>query len=167
MAERGFNVMRRSAALVAASWVWLVTIDCGSDSATLPQRAAYQAVLSGSSERPVRANGGSGLATLEVDGNHAQYVVTASSLTAPVTIAQIFIGDASAAAGQAVVRLTLTARADTIAMGSIDLSRPITFNTTTISADSLRSLFERGTAYVNVYTATYPGGEMRGQIVRR
>jgi hypothetical protein len=97
----------------------------------------------------------------------ASYELSVSGLTGPATVAHVLIGSTEATVGQVVMRLDITAATGTIATGTIDLGHPITFNNTTISGDSLRSLFDRGGAYVNVYTATYPGGEIRGQILRQ
>ena len=69
--------------------------------------------------------------------------------------------------GSVIVPFTILAQSGTVATGSIDLSRPITQGNITITGDSLRTLFENGTAYVNLHTAAFPGGEIRGQIVRQ
>jgi hypothetical protein len=107
------------------------------------------------------------MATFRVTGDRADYQVVASSLSGPPTVAHLLIGPRDATVGQVVVRLTLAAPTGTIAIGTIDLGRAITFNNTTISGDSLRALFDNGGTYVNVYTAEFPGGEIRGQVVRQ
>jgi hypothetical protein len=141
-------------------------LGCGDD-ATAPARdATYVAALNGANERPPRSSGASGSATFRVSGDRADYVVVATGLTGAPTVAHLLIGTREATAGQVIVRLELTAATGTVAGGAIDLGRPITFNNTTISGDSLRTLFDVGGTYVNVYTAAYPGGEIRGQVVR-
>jgi hypothetical protein len=138
-----------------------------SEGVTATRDAVYAAPLSGANERPPRTSGASGLATFRVTGDRADYDVAATGLSGPPTVAHLLIGPREATAGQVIVRLALAAPTGTIATGSIDLSGAITFNNTTISGDSLRVLFENGGTHVNVYTAAYPGGEIRGQVVRQ
>jgi hypothetical protein len=156
---------RRVAASLAALTLCATWAACDDPGPTLPEDASYVAVLSGVNERPPRATSGRGTATFAIHGGIASYEVAASDLTAPPTLAHVLIGG-SESVGIPIVRLSLLAPTGTIAKGTIDLRGAITFNNTTISGDSLHSLFENGNAYVNVYTATYPGGEVRGQVER-
>jgi hypothetical protein len=138
---------------------------CGGDGGTLPSDASYVAILAGTNEIPPRSTAGSGTATFLVHAGMATYQVAVSNLSAPATLVHVLIGGRGVV-GLVIARLPLAAATGEIATGAIDLRAPITFNNTTISGDSLRALFENGNAYVNVYTATYPGGEVRGQISR-
>jgi hypothetical protein len=142
------------------------SIGC-SDGVTTTRDAVYAAPLSGASERPPRNVSASGVATFRVTGDRADYDVTATGLSGAPTVAHLLIGPREATAGQVIVRLALGAPTGTIASGTIDLGHAITFNNTTISGDSLRTLFENGGTHVNVYTAAYPGGEIRGQVQRQ
>jgi hypothetical protein len=144
----------------------IAPISC-SDGVTPPGDAVYVATLSAANERPPHGSAASGRATFELSGDRVAYTVTATGLAGPPTVAQLLIGARDATAGQVIVRLTLASPSGTIAAGAIDLGRPITFNNTTISGDSLRTLLDHGGTYVNVYTAAYPGGEIRGQVTRR
>ncbi len=153
----------RAAPLVLAL---AASIGC-SDGVTTIRDAVYAAPLSGASERPPRSSSASGTATFRVAGDRADYDVTATGLSGAPTVAHLLIGAREATAGQVIVRLSLAAPSGTIAAGTIDLGHSITFNNATISGDSLRALFENGGTYVNVYTAAYPGGEIRGQVERR
>jgi hypothetical protein len=147
---------------------WLVIVAaCGADAGIAPGSSTYVAELNGANERPPRPTSGTGRATFTVDGGLATYEVTVSGLSGAATVAHVIIGGEQTPAGQIVVALDVRAQSGTIATGTIDLGRPVTYNNSTISGDSLRSLFERGTAYVNVYSTTYPSGEVRGQITRR
>jgi hypothetical protein len=150
----------------AVAVVAIAADGCGSEGATLPADASYSAVLAGASEIPPRATDGSGTATFDVHGGVATYEVAVANLTGPATLVHLLIGGRDVV-GLPIARLSLSAPSGVIATGAIDLRAPITFNNTTISGDSLRTLFETGGAYVNVYTATYPGGEVRGQILRQ
>jgi hypothetical protein len=153
---------RRAGAIVRVM-AGAVAIAC-SDGVGPSRDAVYAATLSGANERPPRTSDASGTATFRVSGDRADYVVTASGLTGPPTVAHLLIGTRDATAGLVIVRLELAAATGTIAAGTIDLGRAITFNNTTISGDSLRTLFEGAGTYVNVYTAAFPGGEIRGQV---
>ena len=66
-----------------------------------------------------------------------------------------------------IVPFTIIAQSGTVAAGSIALRLPIAQGNITISGDSLRALFDAGLAYVNLYSAAYPDGEIRGQILRQ
>ncbi|MEO6525895.1 MAG: CHRD domain-containing protein [Gemmatimonadaceae bacterium] len=127
----------------------------------------YVAVLSGASERPPRQTKGTGMATFRVEGTIARYEVVVDELSGSATVAHLVIGGEQTTVGQVILNLGAVAPSGLIAAGTIDLGAPITFNNSTISGDSLRSLFERGTAFVNVYTTAYPVGEVRGQVIRR
>jgi hypothetical protein len=153
----------RAAPLVLAL---AASISC-SDGVTTIRDAVYVAPLSGASERPPRPSSASGTATFRVTGNRADYDVTATGLTGAPAVAHLLIGPRETTAGQVIVALALAAPTGTIATGTIDLGHSITFNNTTISGDSLRALFDNGGTYVNVYTAAYPGGEIRGQVQRQ
>lgn len=138
---------------------------CGDD-VSGPRDAVYVAELSGANERPPRSSSASGRATIRVVGALASYSVTAAGLTGPPTVAHLLIGGRETMAGQVIVGLQLATPSGTIAAGAIDLTGAITFNNTTISGDSLRTLLENGGVFVNVYTAAFPGGEIRGQLAR-
>jgi CHRD domain-containing protein len=164
-APRSFSKGRAARLAFAAAVGAIATqLGCGGDGSTFPSDASYVAALAGTNEIPPRS-GGSGTATFDMHGGVATYQVAVSNLSAPATLAHVLIGGRGVV-GLVIARLPLTAPTGVIATGTIDLRGPITFNNTTISGDSLRTLFENGNAYVNVYTATYPSGEIRGQVGR-
>jgi hypothetical protein len=141
---------------------------CDDGGPTFPDAASYVAVLNGANVRPPLVTTGRGTATFDVRGGIATYTVEGNDLTGPPTVVHLLIG-ARETIGIPIVALSLVtpvAASGALAAGTIDLRGAITFNNTTISGDSLRTLFENGNAYVNVYTAAYPGGEVRGQVSR-
>ena len=158
---------RARARLARDACAFAILTACGADAGVAPARSMYVAELNGANERPSRQTGGTGRATFVVDDGVATYAVTVSELSGAATVAHVVIGDEQTTVGQVVVSLGVRAPSGTIATGTIDMGRPVTYNNSTISGDSLRSLFDRGAAYVNVYSTTYPGGEVRGQIRRR
>jgi len=139
---------------------------CSGDASAAPQRATYVATLTGSREVPPVVTAPSGSATFTLVGQTVTYSVSASGFSTTLTVAHALIGPAGAN-GVVIVPFTIIAQSGTIASGAIDLSVPITFGNVTISGDSLRTLFETGKAYVNLHTAAFPGGEIRGQIVKQ
>lgn len=150
---------RRVLALVAS-----LALACAGDGPTNALPTSYRASLTGAGEVPPSKSLATGSATIDVHGATATYVVTASAFSTLLTLGHIHIGGAGSI-GPVVVPFTITAQAGVVATGTIDLSRPVTYNTLTISGDSLRRLFDAGAAYVNLHTAAFPGGEIRGQLV--
>lgn len=94
------------------------------------------------------------------------YTVSASGLATTLTVGHVHLGG-SGVVGVVIVPFAIAAQSGVVASGTIDLSTPVTFGNVTIPGDSLRTLFEKGQAYVNLHTAAYPGGEIRGQVVRQ
>jgi hypothetical protein len=137
---------------------------CSIDGTSATQNATYVATLVGAREVPPVVTTASGKATFTLTGKSVAYTVTATGFATTLTVGHIHIGDYGVI-GVVIVPFTIIAQSGTVATGSIDLSAPITFNNVTISGDSLRTLFETGQAYVNLHTAAFPGGEIRGQIV--
>lgn len=144
-----------------------VAAGCGAGESTASGDARYAATLTGATERPVPTRStATGLAEVTVGGRIASYVVTASGFATPLNAGHIHIG-AGGVVGQVVVPFTILAQSGVVATGTIDLGAPVTYNTLTISGDSLRTLFETGRAYVNLHTSAWPDGEIRGQLVRQ
>ena len=139
---------------------------CGGDNATGAQRATYVATLVGTREVPAVQTAASGVATLTRNGSIVDYTVSASGFTTPLTVGHIYIGR-SGVIGAVIMTFNIVAQSGTVAAGSIDLSGQITQGNITISGDSLGTLFDNGNAYVNLHTAAFPGGEIRGQIVKQ
>jgi hypothetical protein len=162
----GARAIRRSVVLMSVASVCGLLADCGSDSAIASQNATYVATLVGAREIPAVQTTASGTATLTRVGDVVEYTVSASGFGTPLTVGHIHIG-AAGVIGSVIVPFTIVAQSGTVATGSIDLSAPITQGNITIPGDSLRTLFETGNAYVNLHTAAFPGGEIRGQIVKR
>jgi hypothetical protein len=139
---------------------------CSSDDATSAGKDTYLAQLTGAREIPVAITSATGSATFERNGAIVTYQVSATGFATPLTVGHIHLGPAGIV-GPVLVPLTIVAQIGNVASGMLDLSRPLTQGNITISGDSLRALLDNGTAYVNLHTAEYPGGEVRGQITRR
>lgn len=140
---------------------------CGDDD---PAEIRYTASLSGSAEVPPRTTTATGTATFVEEDGAIDYEVIVNGITA-VTASHIHLGAAGSNGGVIVplfggpVTGALTGR---LAAGTITQSSIVGLSgAAAISMDSLRTLMRNGNAYVNVHSTTYPGGELRGQIVRR
>lgn len=148
--------------LVAAGFV------ACNDSTTAPASTTFVATMSGANERPTpNTSTATGTATYVLTGNLLSYVVAVNGLTAPASGAHIHVG-ASSVAGPVVVPYTVSATQNgVVSAGTIDLSFPIVSGNSSITGDSLKVLLNNGNAYTNVHDSSFPGGEIRGQIVKQ
>ena len=158
--------MKSGIIIVAMSLCFASITACSFDGTTAVPSATYAAKLTGASEVPSVVTAASGSAIFALTGRTVTFTISASGFTTTLTVGHVDIGG-SGVIGPVIVPFTIEAQTGAVATGSIDLSAPITFGNITISGDSLRTLFETGQAYVNLHTAAYPGGEIRGQIVRQ
>ncbi len=138
------------------------------DSTTAPTSTTFVATMTGANERPTpNTSTATGTATYVLTGNLLSYVVTVNGLTAPASGAHIHVG-ASTVAGPVVVPYTVSAtQSGVVSTGTIDLTYPIASGNSTITGDSLKVLLNNGNAYTNVHNSSFPGGEIRGQIIKQ
>jgi hypothetical protein len=141
---------------------------CGSDTQTaVTPSVTYVSTLSGANEVPARTTSATGTATYTLTGNILKYTVTVNGLTTAATASHIHSAPAGVNGNVIVPYVTANVTSGVVTSGSIDLSLPIVNGATSITGDSLRTLLNNGGAYTNVHTSTFPGGEIRGQIVRQ
>ena len=126
----------------------------------------YAATLTGAREVPAVVTSASGTADFVLTGRTVTYLIATTGFSTPLTVGHVHLG-AAGETGPVIVPFNITAQSGTVVTGAIDVGAPITFGNITISGDSLRRLFENGKAYVNLHTAGFPGGEIRGQVVRK
>ena len=148
-----------------AACALVLAAGCGSE-ALGPTSVLYVAALTGTREVPAVSTDASGTATFARTGASVAYQVSATGFTTPLTVGHIHIGGPGVI-GSVIVPFTILAQSGVVATGTLDLSRPVTQGNITIPGDSLRVLFDNGGAYVNLHTAAWPGGEIRGQVVRQ
>ena len=142
-----------------------LALACAADSTSAPP-GAYTAALTGAREVPAVVTSASGTASFVLTGTTVTYTIAATGFSSPLTVGHVHLG-AAGETGPVIVPFNISAQSGTVATGAIDVGAPITFGNITISGDSLRRLFENGRAYVNLHTAAFPGGELRGQVVRK
>jgi hypothetical protein len=126
----------------------------------------FEANLTGSSERPNPVSTlARGEAALSFDGTGPiNYSVKVSNLTGPASGAHIHgPADTSRSAGVFVdLKVMKNALDGDITNGTITAA-----DVKSISLDSLKAIFRAGRAYVNIHTSSNPGGEIRGQIMKK
>jgi hypothetical protein len=159
MAEVRARGLERTALILGV----VALLSCGGS--TEPTDARLTATLTGSHEVPPNNSKAEGSAVITLVGRRLTYTITGSGLSAPVILGNIHVGSPGTV-GPIIVPFTIAGQAGTIASGEVDLSQPVSYNTLTLSGDSLRALVVNGYTYVNLFTSSYPGGEIRGQILR-
>ena len=112
--------------------------------------ALMSARLSGAAQVPPNSSSGSGTAAIKLDGDILSWVITYQGLTGPVTAGH-FHGPAAAGANAGVV-----------VPFAGPLASPIIGQATLTPAQV--DQVKQGLWYVNLHTAAFPGGEIRGQV---
>lgn len=148
-----------AAAVLVAAW-----------SAHMPDRVHlddYSADLSGAKETPPNSSKGTGSAMVSISGTQLHYMITVHGLTGPAKVAHIHAGKPGES-GPPLLKLQIKSLAGgQIANDSVDLTQSQGMGGASISPDSLMSLIANGAAYVNVHTAAFPNGEVRGQLAKQ
>lgn len=113
------------------------------------EMVAYKAQLAGASEVPPNNSAGTGTAQVNVDTEKKEvsWTITFSGLSGDATAAH-FHGPAAAGEN---------------AGPAIDISGKIESGTSPLSDAQLADL-EAGRLYINIHTAQFPDGEIRGQV---
>jgi hypothetical protein len=160
--------------------ITMVALIAGCEATTsgpfIPEPVHLVAVLNGGSERPTPNNStATGLFTASLDTltNIMNYSVSFNGLSSPSTMAHIHgPANSSQAAGIIVdfsqvgtVKLAPGTTSGTFS-GTLVLTSATSF-TPTINGDSLLKLIKADLTYVNIHSVNFPGGEIRGQIVRQ
>lgn len=99
---------------------------------------------------------GTGTFTINDARDQITYTVSVSGLSSALTAGHIHYGSAATANGTVVKTLNFSGGVATGSWTKTDATQPL--------VDSLVKHFISGNLYVNVHTATNPGGEIRGQI---
>lgn len=152
-----------STALVTAGSVFVACSDSTGVSST-----TFIAAMNGANERPnPNTSAATGTATYILTGNSLSYTIVVNGLTTPASGAHLHLGGPTVA-GPIVVPYTVSAtQTGTVTSGTIDLTFPIVSGSSSITGDSLKVLLNNGNAYANVHNASFPGGEVRGQVIKQ
>jgi len=130
--------------------------------------AIFQADLTGSGEVPSRSTAADGAVGINVEGNTVHYSIETNSITGVVG-AHIHSG---AAGTNGPIRIALYPRpgvnfsdSPTGAVNGVLIQGSFTAaDVTGISFDAFLAEMRAGTAYANVHTTAFLGGEIRGQL---
>ncbi|HEY9237106.1 MAG TPA: CHRD domain-containing protein [Phenylobacterium sp.] len=134
----------------------------------------YKTVLSGANEVPPNASPATGDATIVVDGDLLTLTVNFSGLTAPATASHIHCCTTPSAgvATQLPSFVGFPNATSGTYNQTFDLTLASTYNPAFVTAqgdlttarDALLSGIANGTAYLNIHTSNFPGGEIRGSF---
>lgn len=157
--------MRRTvgvaAGIVGAAIFAVVAASCGSS--TSPRAKTYIATMSPANELPPKTTTGTGITTFVDNGSEINWTMSLTGMTG-VFASHIHLGSATVS-GPVIFNLFIPNGTNTATLNGVVGSGTITnANNVTISLDSLRVLFNNGTAYVNVHTTANGAGEIRGQV---
>jgi len=158
-------------ALAAASGIAVPTL-------AQPTDPTYRAVASGQAEVPPNASAGSSLATIELNGSVLQVDLPFRDLSGTSTVAHIHCCTADAFTGTAAVAVPFTDFPVGVRAGdygaTFRLDEESTYAPAFLAANggSVRGAYaalvegiNANEAYVNIHSALYPNGEIRGFLV--
>jgi len=152
---------------------------CGGSKATQPNNTVtFTATMTGANERPNPTGStatGTWTGTLNTQTNVMTYTLTYSGLSANGSGSHIHAqSDANGTANVVLNFATFAGATTPFANGSTSGTAAGTVNMAggtvtglSITGDSLLKAMNAGMAYVNVHSTAFPGGEIRGQIVRQ
>ena len=162
--------VRARVLLAGSALLALGAFACSDDEETIttPTPPTFTTTLNGANERPnAVATPATGTAKVVVNGTTATYEVTVTGLTGAPRFAHIHApGDANTSVGVVVNFNAATVTGTTGTFSGTFTAADIQgiSGRAPFSMDSLVTLMKTGNAYVNVHTAQFGGGEIRGQL---
>ncbi len=147
----------------AGTFPYNCTLHAGMNGTVIVQQPGFLALLNGANERPTpNTSTGSGAASIAVNGNTINYTVAYQGITGAPTGLHIHSPGG--------INVTAPISVDLLTTPLTGLSGVLTgtftatnIRTAGVSLDSMVTMLRNGNAYVNLHTATFPGGEIRGQ----
>ena len=167
--------MQNRGITLAMAAVLATVVACSSTTDPVSKIVTFKATMNGAGEVPANATTGAGTftATLDTSTNIFTYDVTFTGLTSNTAAGHIH-GPAAATASSGTTINFVSLAGATFSVGAtsgtghgvatLSAANQIT---ATISGDSLKKLLFAGLTYVNIHTASNPGGEIRGQISKQ
>lgn len=157
----------RSSAFVLASVIVVVTaISCSDNGdSTGPALETFVANMTGAKERPTPvATTATGTGTFVFESSGAiSFVVTVPSTTPLSSLPTGLHIHAPADTGQS-VGVMVGFNGFAVATSGLLAEGTIRGVSATVSLDSLKALIRNGRVYLNLHSANFPGGEVRGQL---
>lgn len=127
-------------------------VSCDKDEETVIANVTFEATLKGTNEVPSNASAAIGLATLTYNPNTKLFTIVVTHNLTTVTGGHIHKG-ATGINGEVVFPFLST-------------TSPINFTSVALTATQISDL-NAGLYYVNLHTASFPNGEIRGQLIRK
>lgn len=157
--------MRRFAWMGIVALAGLASVSCNN---ALEGKEVFIANLSSADEVPARPTGANGTAQIIVEGNQISYAIEVDDITA-ITFSHIHTAAPGVngpvrlflyppRAGDPAPQVTVTDK-HILVQATVDSSQ-----VNGVTYEELLNAMRTGNAYVNVHTAQFPGGEMRGAI---
>ncbi len=146
--------MKHATRFLAAVLFMVGFISCNNDDDDPPTpnpNVTFLATLNGTSEVPSNPSTATGTATVTFNSSTKILTLTANHNVAAPTAAHIHVGGPTVS-GPPVFTLTTTS--------------PITYTSPALTAQQEADL-RANLYYVNIHTATYTGGEIRGQLIKQ
>ena len=147
--------MKHTLRFLLTAFILVTIASCKkSSNTTTNPTITFIATLNGASETPANASAGTGTATLTFNDHTKIFniTVTYSGLSGTATGAHIHKGAVGVPGG--------------IEFGFTSLTSPITYTSPALDA-SQESDLKENLYYVNIHTAAFQGGEIRGQLLRQ
>jgi hypothetical protein len=127
-------------------------VSCDKDEDIVIANVTYEATLKGTNEVPSNASAAIGLATLTYNPNTKLFTIVVTHNLAAVTGGHIHKG-ATGINGEVVFPFLST-------------TSPIDYTSVALTATQISDL-NAGLYYVNLHTASFPNGEIRGQLIKK
>jgi hypothetical protein len=159
--------VRLAAGVVSALLLATVMVSCDDDDIVGIDDPDFRATLTAANERPAGASTatGTGVATFEDEGTHFEYTLSVTGLTS-VTQAHIHGPAGTDANASVIINLFIPVVVNPGTVNGVLATGTITdAHNSNFSVAQLRTMFNNGTAYVNVHTSQFPAGAIRGQVV--
>jgi hypothetical protein len=160
--------VRLVAGVVSALLLATVMVSCDDDDIIGIDEPEFRATLNGASEVPANPTvTATGLATFEDEGTHFEYTLTVAGLS-NITAAHIHGPAAVGVNASPIINLFIpvgTSSGAATVNGVLSTGTITDAHNPNFSVAALRTMFNNGTAYVNVHTTQFQGGAIRGQVV--
>lgn len=139
--------------LIVLAGILLSAISCKKDSTTPDPNVTFKATINGASETPANASTATGTATLTFNTSTKIFTIVVNFTGITATAAHIHKAAVGVPGG---VIFGFTA----------PITSPINYTSAALDATQESDL-DAGLYYVNIHSAEFPAGEIRGQLIKQ